>query len=162
MIRMWRTWLALMALVAAVLLVLAPRAPAGPTQDYDTGDAVRNGTTAYRSALGVADSTSVTAPLAGLTPRATGGRQTIAVRATFDTTGATVAVRVLRWTSRDGSTFTLLSRSDAVTITASTDGGAGDVREGPTVVFDAEGATHWEVRVAAPSAGNVDLRTWAY
>lgn len=87
----------------------------------------------------------------------TQGNPTVAVSVDFS--GAASDTCVVSCLLFQGSTFIGLTTQTA-TAGAYVDA-AGD-NFSPLVFFDTAGATHYEVRAATPSAGNVDIRWWSY
>lgn len=103
-----------------------------------------------------AESTTATTPITGRA-LATKGNPTVAVSVDFSgSSGDTCVVSCLLYHQ---TTFIGLSTATA---TAGTYVDAAGDNIAPLLFFDTSGATHYEIRHAAPSAGNVDLTWWSY
>lgn len=109
-----------------------------------------------------ADSTTATT---AITDRAiaTKGNPTVAVSVDFSgDPGDTLEVSCLLYVSTDGGSTLSFIGIQTTTVTAGDYVDAAGDNIAPLALFDTGGATHVEVRHAAPSAGNVDLTWWVY
>jgi len=109
-----------------------------------------------------ADSTTATTKIASRA-KATVDNPTAAVSVDFSgSAGDTVVVSCLLYQSTDyGTTLTFIGLSTATATAGAYVDAAGD-NIAPLLFFDLSGATHYEIRHAAPSAGNVDLTWWSF
>lgn len=97
---------------------------------------------------------------------------TLAVSARFSGSASdTIVIWPVFYVSTDASsssdgdtdgTYTFIGEGDRRTVTASASTDTNSDNVGPTETWDTYGATHYEVRVEAPSTGNVDLHAWEY
>lgn len=130
----------------------------------------------YRAAVSSADSVGLASPVtSGTVTRSTvtgtstvkvvSGNPTVAVSGRFSgAAGDTVVVACILYNWGDaGALGTAISvKEQTLTATAWRESLEADARfYSQTVYFDLGGATHYEIRCEAPSAGNVDLVTWA-
>jgi len=89
---------------------------------------------------------------------------TVAVGVDFSGSATdTVVVSCILW-HEVGGVYTVLPGVQTATATAGAylDAAGGDNVANSILFFDTAGATHYEIRHAAPSAGNVDITVWTY
>ena len=124
----------------------------------------------YRAAASSADSVDLasavnTVVAAGRTTA--NGNPTVAVSCRFADSGATCDITLIRYFSvttgtNDPSAVTILG-TDTLTATAQTYRmTASGAFVADDLLFDLAGATHYEIRAAATSSGNVTIWQWAY
>lgn len=102
-----------------------------------------------------------------LRPSKTFGNPKAAVYANLSVAAATVVIDCgLYHYAPDTDTWTFLGKAGAAqtaTATANTHtDGAGRFPATTILEFDTRGATHYDLRVADPSSGTVDLKSWTY
>ena len=108
-----------------------------------------------------ADNTTATTVIADRAVEA-GKNTTVAVSVDFSGAAAdTLAVSCLLYYGTGDGTLTFLGLHTS-TATAGAYVDAAGANIAPILFFDLAGATHYEIRHAAPSAGNVDLKWWAF
>lgn len=153
----------LAAIVTVVLLVVARVAFAGAVETHNaTLQALPTSVAAQTSATAAQ---SVVWSATPIDPRATKGNPKLIVEGNFQTADATCVVTVGRYFyNRSTGVYTLLGVKSG-TLTASASGGATDAGLGSAkrylalaaLEFDTLGATHVDIRMAAPSSGSVTL-----
>lgn len=112
----------------------------------------------YRDASADADATNLAT--ATNTKTATKGNPTVAVSARFATAAATCVLTCVLYHKTADDTYTVIGVD-----TATAEAGSytlSSLYVAPNVIFDTAGATHYEIRGAATSAGAVTLVAWAF
>jgi hypothetical protein len=147
-----RPWAAAVALV----LLLVGTAAAGVVLEAYNHPTAAPGVTAHSESG--ADSASMAAPVN--TTTAIVGNPTLALDTTFSASGATCEFCVILW-HWDGTSWARVGKQ-AYVVTADDVWEDTSLYAGDLVIFDTGvgGATHYEVRHAAPSSGHVGYRAW--
>lgn len=124
-----------------------------------------NGTLPSENVTGATSAAALTVDTPSATYRGTvAGNTTVCVQADLSgSAGDTVAITFIPYHFDGSSTYTRLPGLQTVTVTAGAFTDAAGDNICPAAFFEVPaGATHYEIRHAAPSAGNVDLTWIAY
>lgn len=105
------------------------------------------------------DSVDLATAITDRTFRATSGKPTICVSCELSASGATVAVACVLYTVSNGSRVLMGVQTATATATVYRVTASGDYVAG-LLFFDSSGAEVYEIRVADPSTGTVDVRSW--
>jgi len=145
-------------LAYALLAILAAGVAWAGAESYETLTAAPS--ESITGATG-ADSTTATTVISDR-PVATRGNTTVAVSVDFSGSAAdTCVVSCLLFHKTPAGVYTFLGVQTGTATAGAYVDAAGD-NIAPIVTYTLASATHFEIRHAAPSTGNVDLRWWTY
>lgn len=117
--------------------------------------------TAYRTALALADSVDLSAPIGGAVPLGVcSGRQTLYVRGRFTAAGQTARVAVVFYGQAGTVTGSFVGHFEATLIASPTEVDGPGLPTAQPIPFDALGK-NYEVRLITPPAvGTLDIFAW--